>query len=174
VGESLAQDDITPVIDFFTHNYELRMKTWIAVAKGNANDFIVANAGMGSIPGQSLGDVFRYQEFTGLGLHSNLLKVYGDFTSESTNLLVSSLSFNEAITQAGLAKKKENTSEQIQITGAAVFNQKRLLGYLSEDETRGLTWLLGHNPNTVISVPHPDNSSKSVGVEITNVKIKMD
>jgi spore germination protein KC len=61
VGESLAQDDITPVIDFFTHNHELRMKTWIAVAKGNANDFIVANAGMGSIPGQSLGDVFRYQ-----------------------------------------------------------------------------------------------------------------
>jgi hypothetical protein len=56
----------------------------------------------------------------------------------------------------------------------AVFDQKRILGYLTEDETRGLIWLLGHNPNTVISVPHPDNSSKSVAVEIVNLKVNMD
>ncbi len=174
VGESLAEDDITPVIDFFTHNHELRMKTWIAVAQGNANDYLAANAGMGNIPGQSLGDVFRYQEFTGLGLDSTLLKVYGDFTSENTHPLIAALSFNEAATDADLSKRNENTKEQIQVAGMAVFNQKQMLGYLSDDESQGLTWILGHNPNTIISVPHPENSAKSVAVEIGQVKVKID
>jgi spore germination protein KC len=150
------------------------MKTWIAVAKGSANDFLTASAGTSSIPGQSLGDIFGYQKFTGLGLPSNLLKVYGNFTSENTNLLIASLSFNEAVTQADLTKRADNTREQIQIAGMAVFDQKRMLGYLSEDETHGLAWLLGHNPNTVISIPHPENSSKSVAIEIENVKVKID
>lgn len=174
IGESLARDDITPVIDFFSHNHELRMKTWMAVAKGSATDFLKAKAGMGSIPGQSLADMFRYQQFTGLDFHSNLLKVYGDFTSDTTNLLIGSLSLEQATTQAGLSKVQENTVEQIQMDGMAVFDQRRMLGYLSEDETRGLAWFLSENPNMVISVPHPSDSSESVAVEIVAVKAKID
>ncbi|MEA4925483.1 MAG: Ger(x)C family spore germination protein [Syntrophomonadaceae bacterium] len=174
VGESLAQDDISPVIDFFSHNHELRMKTWIAVAQGNASDFLAANAGMGSIPGQSMGDVFRYQQITGLGLPSNLLEVYRDFTSENKDFLITSLSFNQAITEAGLSQRTENTEAQIEIAGMAVFKQNRMLGYLTVDETRGLSWVLSHNTNRVISVDHPENSTKSVAVEIKNVKVKVD
>ena len=51
----------------------------------------------------------------------------------------------------------------------AVFNQNRMLGYLSADETRGLAWILSQNPNMLISVPHPENSTKSVAIEIMPV-----
>lgn len=174
VGESLAQDDITPVIDFFSHNHELRMKTWMAVAHGDARHFLHANVGMGNIPGQSLGDVFRYQQLTGLGMKSDLLTVYGDFTSPSTNPLIATLTLNQAVTQSGLSKEAESTTDQIQMSGMAVFDDNSLLGFLTEEETRGLSWFMAEDPNTVISVPHPENSEKSVAVEISGVKAKIE
>ena len=134
-GESLARDDITPVIDFFSHNHELRMKTWMAVAKGSATDFLKAKAGMGSIPGQSLADMFRYQQFTGLDFHSNLLKVYGDFTSDTTNLLIGSLSLEQATTKLVYRKHRKTPWNKYRWMGWP-FSTRGMLGYLSEDETR--------------------------------------
>ncbi len=174
VGESLARDDITPVIDFFTHNHELRMKTWMAVTPLSAGDVVSSNVGMGNAPGRSITEVFRFQNLTGLGLPSDLLNVYHDFTSENNNLLISSLTLNEALTQAGLADISENIVEQIEVSGLAVFDKNRMLGYLTADEARGLSWFLGESPNLVISLPHPQNQNKSVAVEMNAVKAKID
>jgi len=173
VGETLAKDDITPVIDFFTHNYELRMKTWIAVTPLSASAIIKSNVGMGNIPGTAITEVFRFQKLTGMGIPSDLLNVHHDFSNEHSNLLISSLTLNQALTQAGLADISENTVEQIEISGMAVFNQNRMLGYLSADETRGLSWFLGEDPNLIISLPHPENPAKSVAVEMKAMKAQI-
>ena len=174
VGESLAREDITPVIDFFTHNYELRMKTWVAITPLQASDIIKSNAGMGNIPGRAITEVFRFQKLTGLGLPSDLLNVFHDFSDENNHILISRLTLNQALTEAGLANVSENIVEQIEISGMAVFHNTRMLGYLSADEARGLSWFLGEEPNSVISLPHPENSIKAVAVEMRSVHAKIE
>lgn len=173
VSEALAREDITPVLDFFTHNHELRMKTWIAVTPLKAAEIVSSNAGMGNMPGRSVAEVFRFQNLTGMGLPSDLLNVYDNFTGRDTNLLISSLTLNQAVTKPGLSEISKNTVEQLEVSGVAIFDNKKLLGFLSADETRGLSWFMGKNPNLVLSLPHPDNPSKSVALEITQVKAKI-
>jgi spore germination protein KC len=170
IGESLAQDDITPVVNFFTHNYELRMKTLVAVGKGKAGDFLTATVGMGDVPGLSLSDLFRNQQFTGQGLTSTMLRIFEKFTSETTNPIMTALSFSKVITQPGVLDKAENTQKQIRVEGAAVFDETKLLGYLTPEETTGLSWILGDNPNTVISVVDPEIPVRATAIEVSNVK----
>ena len=112
IGESLAQDDITPVVNFFTHNYELRMKTLVAVGKGKAGDFLTATVGMGDVPGLSLSDLFRNQQFTGQGLTSTMLRIFEKFTSETTNPIMTALSFSKVLT--GFLDKAENTKNRLE------------------------------------------------------------
>ncbi len=38
IGESLAREGIIPVIDYFTHNLELRMKVGLVVSEGDAKE----------------------------------------------------------------------------------------------------------------------------------------
>lgn len=173
IGESLAREDITPVLDFFTHNHELRMKTWIAVTPLSASEIVSSNAGMGNMPGRSVAEVFRFQNLTGMGLPSDMLHIYDNYTSRHTNMLISSLTLNQAVTKPGLSDIAKNTVEQLEVSGVGVFDNKKLLGYLSADETRGLSWFLGENPNLVVSLTHPEDPTKSVALEITQVKAKI-
>ncbi len=172
IGESCARDGIIPVLDFFTHTPETRLKTFVAVAKGNARDYLSTVAGNEDISGISLSEIFRFSTLTAESVQTDMLRLAADIYSSDTQPILSSIDFkNRILPDSGKPQKIINLS------GSAVFDKDKLLGFLSPEETRGVAWVLNsfHNTtnNTIITVIDPAHDNKAVSVETKNVKTKL-
>jgi len=172
IGESLARESITPVIDFFTHNPELRMKTNLVIANGNAKEYLYSKAGMEQIPGMSLSEIIRYQSLTAESITSDMLRVAYDYNNQYLEPLISAVSLKRVVTTMKDGKA-QGESETINLSGAAVFKNNKMVGWLSPEETRGVAWVLNETRDTVVTVSDSEHENKSVSVETHNVKSKI-
>lgn len=168
IGESLAEQDVSPVVDFFTQNHELRMKTWVAVAHGDAKAYIAAKTGIENIPGISLAELFRYHELPAESVATDMVRFFRDYKSETTQPLVSALTMQDEEEVA-----PGSNGRQIQLEGAAVFRGTKMIGWTSPEETRGLAWLRNEMGNSIIVVSGFENEEQKVSVELKDTKIKM-
>ncbi|GFP74800.1 Spore germination protein B3 [Clostridium fungisolvens] len=164
IGENLARDSITPVVDFFTHNSELRMKTWIAVVKGEARPYIEAKTGMESIPALSLARLYKYGELPAKSIKSDMLTVFRDYKSDSQQPIISRLNM---VTNAS----KKDT--QVELAGSGVLKDDKLVGFLTPDETRGINFVREKVKSSIVSVALTLLNNKRVTVELHDIKTKI-
>lgn len=172
IGESLARDDITPIIDFFTHNPELRMKTWVAVSHGDAKAYIAAKTGIETIPGISIAELFRYYELSSVSIQTDMEKLFRDFMSDSVQPLVSALHIKKRIIPTG--GQEHGGEQQIELAGSAVFKGVKMIGWVSPEESRGLGILKKEIKSAVITVPASEDGNKYVSVEIRGIKVSIE
>jgi len=173
IGEPLAKEGIIPVIDYFTHDPQLRMKTGVVVAKGEAKEYISANAGMESPSGISFILLESFRAISAESVESHMLDVTSELKSKYGNPLISTIGLKEVTMQGGDGNSKANTSESIDLSGTAVFKKDRMIGLLSPEESRGVSWILNETKDTVVTVNDPGHGNKSVSVETTGVKAKL-
>lgn len=166
IGESLAEEDITPVIDFFTRNHELRMKTWVAISHGDARPYIEAKTGIENIPAFSIAELFRYYELPAESIASDMVRVFRDFKAEATQSLISALNMPEG------EEAQSNQGRQIELEGAAVFKGNKLIGWLSPEETRGVVWVRGELKNAIVDVGDVGEEKLKVSIELKDIKVK--
>lgn len=167
IGQSLAEQDITPVVDFFTHNPELRMKTWVAVSQGPAKPYVAAKTGIENIPGLGLAQLFRYHDLPAESVASDMLHLFSDFKSESRQPLVSAIRMKKEANGGG------GSDSQVELSGAAVFKGSKMLGFISPEETNGLAWVRKDISKAVVSVTNMPDEGQGVSVEIKKAKLKM-
>jgi spore germination protein KC len=192
IGESLAKESILPVADFFTHNPELRMKTPVVVSKGDAKQYITAKAGMETPSGLSFTYFNDYGTLLGETVKSNMLTLSLSLASIFEQPLIAGVSLKptEAPSEGGDkssegSESKKGSSEgsdkssggseskTIDVSGAAVFDRDKLVGWLSPEETRGAAWILNQTKNTVVTVVDPIHNNQSVALETHGVKSKI-
>lgn len=173
IGESMAKEGIIPIVDFFTHNPELRLKTDVVVAKGDAKGYIAARAGMENPSGVSFILLEGYRAITGESVESHMLRVSAELKNEYGNPLISRISLKKSTMQSGDAENKVKSSETIDLSGTAVFKKDKMLGWLSPEESLGVSWILNQTKSTVVTVADPDYGNKSVSVETSGVKAKI-
>jgi spore germination protein KC len=175
IGESLAKEGILPVADFFTHNPELRMKTPVVVARGEAKDYILAKAGMETPSGLSFIYFNEYSRFLAETISSNMLTLSAALANKYSELLMAAVNLKKAEeTPESSGKSSEGKeSKTIDIAGAAVFRHDKLVGWLTPQETRGIAWILNENHDTIVTVIDPLHDNRSVAVETKGVKAGM-
>jgi spore germination protein KC len=166
IGETLAEEDITPVIDFFTMNPELRMKTWVAIAHGDAKPYVAAKTGIENIPGISLAELFRYHQLPAESIATDMVTFFRDFKSESHQPLVSALSKQSEEEVVGEGK-------QVELEGAAVFKGTKLIGWTSSEETRGLAWIRNEMKSAIVVVQDVGKQKQKISVELSDTKVKL-
>lgn len=165
IGKSMAEEDITPVVDFFTHNPELRMKTWVAVSHEDAGPIVSAQTGIENIPGISLAELFRYHELPSESITSDMLHVFSEFKSESRQPLLSMMRIKKG--------KKGGKGDEVELSGAAVFKGSKMVGETSPEETRGLAFIRKETENAVIVVGGFEGEKQKVSVELKNTRVKI-
>jgi spore germination protein KC len=175
IGESLAKDSILPVADFFTHNPELRMKTPVVVAKGDAKDFILAKAGMETPSGLSFIYFNDYSTLLGETIRSNMLTVSAALATKYVEPLIATVNLKkvEASPESNGKSSEGNEPKTVDFAGAAVFNRDKLIGWLSPQETRGTAWIMNETKNTVVTVVDSLHDNQSVAVETKGVKARI-
>lgn len=170
IGESLAKAGIIPVIDFFTHNPELRMKTAVVVSKGDAREYVAAKAGMESPSGLSFILLEGYRAISAENVESHMLQVSSSLKNKYTNPLISEISFNKSIMNA---EEGNNKQETIDLSGTAIFKRDKMLGWLSPEESLGIAWILDETDYTLVTVKDPEHENESVSVETSGIKVKI-
>lgn len=168
--ENYARRGIDDMVDFFTRNRELRMNTWVAVTPDPPDELISTITGLEVVPGEAVDRLFRNNLVTGLAISSNMMNLEEQYLSESTQPVVAKLQLQPR----GISNKKpeeHGSLMQVELAGAAAFQESKMVGWLSPEETRGLLFFLQEFRSGIEVVSCPNNENK-VSLEFRNAKLK--
>ncbi|MEM5011220.1 Ger(x)C family spore germination protein [Niallia taxi] len=167
INEEVAKEGIGDVIDFFTRNPELRMRTWVAVTPQTASEVISTVTSLEIIPGEALAKLFRYTTISNKAPRTVIMDVLSAYLSESTEPLLARLDFEKSKID-NKAPDKGAQANQVVLAGAGVFKEDKLVGILKPEELRGVLIFTEKIDSGVAVVDCPDNSNAPLSVELTN------
>lgn len=137
INEKVAQEKgIADIIDFFTRNPELRMRTWVVVTPDSAKDVITTMTGLEILPGEAMDKLFRYSDISNAAPRSEMKDVQAAYLSDTTEPFMARLK----LVDRGVSDKKKGQAgsfKQIELAGTGVFKDDHLVGVLSKSETKG-------------------------------------
>jgi spore germination protein KC len=172
IGADMAKQGIGEIIDFFTRNHELRMRTWVVVTPGKASQLVSTQTGLEVIPGEAMDNLFRYSEIVSSAPRSDMRTLQAAYLSDSTHPTLAKVQLKSR----EISNKKPGqfgSIKQVELAGAAVFNKDKMVGWLSPEETRGMLWFTEKVESGVIAIPCPDNRKKNATLEMKQQKIRV-
>lgn len=168
IGEELARDGVGPVLDFFSRQRQPRLQTIIGVVPGKAADMLATSAPVEkNVPGAlaelsnlRTGPQTKMLHFLetlvgdGIEPHTARMSVVRAGAPQPETLGKGSGGSGDSQGGGGAAASDPDPEGPLQLamTGAAIFKGDRLVGYLDDQDTRGLMWLRNQLIDAVITV----------------------
>lgn len=165
INEDLAKEGIKEVIDFFTRNPELRMRTWVVVTPNKASEIVSTATGLEVIPGESIDKLFRYSPISAQAPTTEMLDLHSAYLSESTEPVLARVK----LISRGVSNQKEDQEgsiKQVELAGAGVFKGEKLIGTLDGEEVRGLLPFIEKVESGVYALSCPNDQEKKISVEL--------
>ncbi|HZW82449.1 MAG TPA: Ger(x)C family spore germination protein [Candidatus Deferrimicrobium sp.] len=162
MGGKLAREGVTPVLDFFMRDHELRLLTWVMITDGKAEDIVQAESPIENIAAQQLDMMLKDYGVLSKSVAVNLLHFVNQIADESLQPVVGRIELEESGGKKMLALK-----------GAGVFRRDRLIGWLDPLPTRGYLWIRDKVKSAIITVPCPGEEKQLVSLEVKKAKGKI-
>lgn len=141
IGREMAKAGIAPYLDFFVRAKETRPTAKIVIAETTASEVLGVKPQMEMLPAIHITQLIEGQVANSQSKETTLLDYVKIMQSTTSSLIVPILRIGE----------KEG-KPVLSVSGMAVFKEDKMVGELSEDETRGLLWAMGKIQSTVINV----------------------
>ncbi|MFF2015288.1 Ger(x)C family spore germination protein [Paenibacillus sp. NPDC058177] len=161
ISERLAAHGINDALDIFTHDPRNRLKTYIMIVKGEEGRKILQ---MEYPLNQLTIEAVKEIGLSGEDLAITLLDFFILSSSEGVNPVAGGI---EEDTQS-----KNEKSQSFNLTGAGVFKDFKLLGFLNQKETLGLMWLTDKLKSSRITASLPEYNGE-VGVRLIHTTRKI-
>lgn len=132
IGEALAREGVSNVLDFFARHPETPMKIYILFTKGEASDLLKTKSNL------EIDTVDEIEKLKRLNLGKKLqLKDFLYMITEE------GIQASAPLVQRGSAEKNNpgSSTQVISITGAAVFKSDKLIGWMNIKDYRGVMWI---------------------------------
>jgi spore germination protein KC len=172
INEDLAREGVRDIIDFFTRNTELRMRTWVVVTPNKASNIISTMTGLEVISGEAMDKLFRYSNISAQAPQTQMLDLQSAYLSESSEPVLARVK----LINRGVSNKKPGQQggiNQVELAGTGVFKEDKLIGILSAKETRGLLPFIEKVNSGVLAVSCPKDPENKVSVELKHYKFKV-
>ncbi|MBO8128889.1 MAG: Ger(x)C family spore germination protein [Peptococcaceae bacterium] len=185
-SEDLARQGLGDVLDFFGRSVEIRRRlNRVFVAKGDVRKILNVPNPHGVCPALRIDNIVRWRGQTSHFAAVPLSKVLETLSLDGQEPFVGVI---EAVANptATPRVRKDLSMEPpltITLTGAALFRQDRLVGFLNEPETRGLLWVLNEVRGGQLVVPGPGGKGQiaadihggqaTIKPELTDGRIRM-
>lgn len=172
INEDLARDGISDIIDFFTRNPELRMRTWVVVTPNKASNILSTMTGLEVISGEAMDKLFRYSSISAQAPRTQMIDLQSAYLSESSEPVLARVK----LIKRGISNKKpgqEGSYKQIDLSGAGVFKGDKLVGILGQKETRGLLPFIEKVESGVMAVSCPKEPKQKISLELKHYKFKV-
>ena len=164
IGEELAREGITPLIDFLNRDPEPRRTSWLLIAKGKAHDIISAKHEQVNIPAEAIENMIKSSSATSMAIQVNINEFLKNLASPTSDPIACRIE---------MIQDHQNKNQKMRLTGASVFRKDKLVGFLDEHETRGLNWILGKVVSGIILVKSPKDENEDVALEIIRASSKI-
>ncbi len=176
LGEQISKEGIRKAINFFSRSPDVRDQTiWVMVARGQARDILNSHSQLETTSAQSIGSIIQ----KGVGPPVMYKDLSMMLASKGVNPVLPRIELTlsgipqgpelyENIPEAQNDQQQSTTTHaEVTLTGTAVFNDDRLVGWLDYHETRGLLWLKNQITRGEITVPSPTEPDKKISIDIT-------
>lgn len=181
IGEEVAKDGILPVLDLLSRGRELRRLNYVVIAKGKARDILEAEPKLESINAIFIRDLIENRKGQSVAPAVTLNDL---MLSLSTAGKESVLPKIEALEQESFAppKKSEGAPQEegkggeekpkqiLELRGAGIFKEDKLVNWLDEEATRGFLWVVEQVAGGIIVVRSPVETDREVSLEIMSNK----
>lgn len=165
LGENLARENLSIVLDFLYRNRNVRMSSNIFVARNTSlADLYSAECPLSLCSARGILKILRTQEKT--------LGVYIPVTLNEFIAKCATPGYDPSAPMITVTKDLEG-KEVLTIDGTAVFKDKKMVGILDVTESRGLYWLYSKEPGGVLTIDYPEGSKEKVNLEISQFKSKI-
>lgn len=154
ISENVARNDIHDLLDFLTRNPELRLRTLIAVTPEEAGKLLEIMPLMEKDPATDLEMKIENRSLTGKGYRIMLKDFLEDYLDPNANPVASRIM---------ISKSEDNPV--LELNGAAVFRNSKMVGWLTGTETKGLLWVNNETQSTITVINCPYDG-KPITVEI--------
>lgn len=160
IGEDEAKAGLKDILDQFGRDPQNRMRDLLIIAKGGtAKDFLTMPTVIEKIPGQEMRTIEKQEA----GSVITILDFLRRASSEGT------------VPLAAAMEKKNNPAPGEQaffLTSTAVMKNLQLVGYLNDEETRGVMWLRGKIGREYITADIPEQGTITLFLIGINRKIE--
>ncbi len=176
IGEAAAKNGLEPVMSFFNGNGQSRLNTGVLIAKGSACEILKTRMSQGVLPAQALESMADNSRENGKIIDVTYLDIAKAFENETDDAVIPAIAVNsdeENSSDTGSEGQQipNETSQSIEMSGTAVFQDGKLAGYLNEEETRGLMWLRGDVKKTIMVASTDRITSFSVEIYKTSADL---
>lgn len=175
LGEQLAKEGIRKAINFFSRAPHSRETIWVIVARGQARDILNSHSLLENTSAQAAGRMIG----AGVGVPVMLKDLSMMLANKGVNPVLPRMELTPSGTPQGPVMyenipEAQNAQQpstkihaEITLTGTAVFDDERLVGWLDYHQTRGLLWLKDKITVGEITVPSPSEPDKKISIDIT-------
>ncbi|KHL93012.1 hypothetical protein QW71_26005 [Paenibacillus sp. IHB B 3415] len=176
IGESMARHGIKDVLDTYTRDPNLKLRTDLFVVKGGtARDFLNISYPLETIPGLgALGEFDQFGTLMEMGFLHFLISASSKGTSPTVPLIKAGLNNGAQVEGEHQDQSSRNDVEGFHLAGTAIFSQElKLVGFLDITEGRIMRWVTGNLQKLTISAQIPeDNGNASLEVNKLGSKIQ--
>lgn len=179
IGEEVARDGIKDIIEYFLRNNEYRTDFYIVIAKDmNAKDILKVLSPIELIPAI---DMYESLELSGESLASTrpvkILELANDIISEGKNAFLTGIKIDtkeEIISDSIETLQKSSNIKKLTYHGTGVLKEDKLIGWLNDEESKGLNYITGNVDKTALHLSSEDSFKIAYQVVRANSKITVD
>jgi spore germination protein KC len=176
LGEGIAKEGISKVLDLLSRDHELRSDFNILLARNaTANDILQVLTPLEKIPANKLySSLISSEKNWGVTTNVDLHQLIYDLVDPGKDPVLSSVHIKG---DPKKAKSRENLSSvlppaTLEYMSLGVFHKDQFVGWLTDRESKGYNYALGNLQSTVVALPCQDGGKMSIELMSTRSKIK--
>lgn len=171
IGERYARAGVGELVDFLERKFDMRLRpaALLVFQGGEALDALKVPPLQESTIGQEIQGMLGNRTRASKSLRACLCTFSMLWSADGVEPFATRL----------VLDRDQDGKPSLRLDGAALFNDDRLVGWLSPTETRGLLWVRGEVPGSTINisgiivVPSPADPSKMMSLEISKARSRI-
>lgn len=175
IGEELAEEGIGESLELMSRDWELRADFYVAVARdATAGEILNVTTTLEAIPANKMFNTLKTSEASWAATNGITLdELISDLTSDGKEAVLTGIQvFGDLETGTSRENiEKITPSARIRYDHLAVFKKDKLVGWLTEKESRAYNDIINSVKNTVTSISCPEEGKATI--EITQLKSDM-
>lgn len=175
LGEELAKEGIGESLELLARDWELRSDFYVVIAKDlTAGEVLNVSTTLEAIPANKMFNTLKASEGAWAATNGiNLDELIADLTSEGKEAVLTGILLNGDLEIGATKQNVESITPpaQIQYDELAVFKKDKLVGWLTEKESRGYNDIINAVENTVSVISCPKEGKATI--EFINLKTEM-
>jgi spore germination protein KC len=150
LGETFAKKDISMIFENMPRSYENRLSNQLVVCEGKGANLLKATPVLERFPSEAIRELLKQND-----IYSVDMKQAGTILSFQGDPIV-------PYVQIKKTSQSDNTSEELTVSGYAMFRNTKMLDVFVEDASYGILWLLDENLRYMLTFPASQEQSMSI------------